>query len=379
MVGREPVPEIPGETGGGARTAWAAVRPSRRRNLAVLMVGLAALVFGSVLLGDVPIPPGTTLGIVAQRLFGGAFPGGACAVPSVPMARCAVLVQIVWENYFPQVLLGLLVGAALGLSGASLQGTFRNPLADPYLLGLSSGAAVGAALVFVLHLGLSEANVTLPLFAFAGALFSGLVVLVAARSPKSTVTTLLLTGVALSSFFSALLVLALLYNVNGDLQVSFWLLGGLDGASWTQVGLVLAGVAVTGTVLAMYSRDLNLLQLGPEVAQSLGVDARRVRIRTILLASLCTSFAVAFAGIIGFVGLVSPHVVRRLLGVDYRRVIPASALVGGIFVLGARDLALVAFPGAEVPVGVPMAFAGAAFFLFLLYRRPRPVGAGAAA
>jgi iron complex transport system permease protein len=351
-----------------------AVRRSSRRNILYLFGGLAALILGSVLLGDVPIPYSTTLGIVAQRLLGGVLPGGPCAVASLPAARCSVLIQIVWGNYVPQVLLGLLVGAALGLSGASLQGTFRNPLADPYLLGLSSGAAVGAALLFVLHIGLAEANLTLPLFAFGGALFSGLVVLLAARSARSTVTTLLLTGVALSAFFSALLVLALLYNVNGDLQVSFWLLGGLEGATWTQVGIVLSGVAATGALLALYGRDLNLLQLGPDVAQSLGVNARQVRIRTILLASLCTSFAVAFAGIIGFVGLVSPHVVRRLLGVDYRRVIPASALVGAIFVLGARDLALVVFPGTEVPVGVPMAFAGAIFFLYLLYRRPTTMG-----
>jgi iron complex transport system permease protein len=350
-------------------------RRTPRRNLLILLGGLAILLFGSLLLGDVPIPYTTLLDIVAQRLLGGTLPGGPCAGAALSAGRCSILVQIVWENYVPQVLLGLLVGAALGVSGASLQGTFRNPLADPYLLGLSSGAAVGAALLFVLHIGLAEADVTLPVFAFAGALFSGLVVLLAARSPRSSVTTLLLTGVALSSFFSALLVLALLYNVNGDLQVSFWLLGGLEGATWTQVGIVLSGVATTGVLLAVYGRDLNLLQLGPDVAQSLGVNARQVRFRTILLASLCTSFAVAFAGVIGFVGLVSPHVVRRLLGVDYRRVIPASAAVGAIFVLGARDLALVAFPGTEVPVGVPMAFAGALFFLYLLYRRPTTVRA----
>ncbi len=370
--GSSRVADVP--KGAGEPQLRASGRRTSRRNLLVILGGLATLLLGSVLLGDVPIPYSTILDIVAQRLLGGALPGGACVTSSVSASRCAILVKIVWGTYVPQVLLGLLVGAALGVSGASLQGTFRNPLADPYLLGLSSGAAVGAALLFVLHIGLGVANLSLPLFAFAGALFSGLVVLLAARSPKSTVTTLLLTGVALSSFFSALLVLALLYNVNGDLQVSFWLLGGLEGATWTQVGIVLSGVATTGALLAIYGRDLNLLQLGPDVAQSLGVNARRVRIRTILLASLCTSFAVAFAGVIGFVGLVSPHVVRRLLGVDYRRVIPASAAVGAIFVLGARDLALVAFPGTEVPVGVPMAFAGAIFFLYLLYRRPTTLG-----
>jgi ABC-type Fe3+-siderophore transport system permease subunit len=362
-------PAAEGSRPSGRWAVFRSAHPAPRRNLGLLLAGLTLLVLGSIFLGDVSISPSTVLGILAQRLAGGALPGGTCADPTLPASRCSILVEIVWDSYVPQVLLGLLVGAALGLSGASLQGTFRNPLADPYLLGLSSGAAVGAALLFVLHIGLAEANVSLPLFAFSGALFSGLVVLLAARSPRSSVTTLLLTGVALSAFFSALLVLALLYNVNGNLQVSFWLLGGLEGATWVQDGIVLSGVAATGVLLSLYGRDLNLLQLGPDVAQSLGVDARRVRIRTILLASLCTSFAVAFAGVIGFVGLVSPHVVRRLLGVDYRRLIPASALVGALFVLGARDLALVAFPGTEVPVGVPMAFAGALFFLYLLYRR----------
>jgi iron complex transport system permease protein len=354
----------------GDRPFVARMPRASRRNLFLLLGGLAGLLLVSLLVGDVPIPSSTVLGILAQRLLGGGLAGGPCATASLPAGRCAVLLTIFWGNYIPQILLGVLVGASLGVSGASLQGTFRNPLADPYLLGLSSGAAVGAALLFDLHIGFAEANLTLPLFAFAGALVSGLVVMLAARSERSTVTTLLLTGVALSAFFSALLVLALLYNVNGNLQLSFWLLGGLEGANWTGDGIAFSGIVATATLLALYGRELNLIQLGPEVAQSLGVDARQVRIRTILLASLGTAFAVAFAGVIGFVGLVSPHVVRRFVGADYRRVIPGSAVVGAIFVLGARDLALLAFPGTEVPVGVPMSFAGALFFLYLLYRRP---------
>jgi iron complex transport system permease protein len=332
------------------------------------------MLLGSTLLGDVPIPPLATLGILGQHLTGGVLGGGPCADAALSASRCAVFNEIVWDAYVPQVLLGVFVGAALGVSGAALQGTFRNPLADPYLLGLSSGAAVGAAAVFVFHFELADANLVLPLFAFLGSLASGVVVLLAARSPRNSVTTLVLTGVALSAFFSALLVLTLLYNVNGNLQVTYWLLGGLEGAAWPQVGIVFAGVAATSVLLAAFATDLNLLQLGPDVAQSLGVDARRVRVRTILLASLCTSFAVAFAGVIGFVGLVAPHVVRRLLGVDYRRVIPASAGVGAVFVLGARDIAFLAFPGTEVPIGVPMAFAGTVFFVYLLYRRPSPTG-----
>ena len=335
----------------------------------LLIGGLVGLVLVSALLGDVRIPARVVFGILGQHLLGGILPGGPCAGAPISGTQCRVDDLIVWTNYVPQVLLGVLVGAALGMSGGALQGTFRNPLADPYLLGLSSGAAFGAALLFVFHLGVQYADLTLPLFAFAGSLLSAAVVLLAARSPRSSVTTLLLTGVAMSSFFSALLVLTLLYNPNGNLQVSFWLLGGLEGATWTQVGIVFAGVLIPGSVLGLYGRSLNLLQLGPEVAQSLGVDARATRIRIILLASIATSVAVAFAGVIGFVGLVSPHVVRRLAGVDYRVVLTGAAVVGAIFVLGARDLALVVFPGIEVPVGVPMAFAGALFFLYLLYRR----------
>ncbi len=338
--------------------------------------GLFALTLVSALLGDVSIPASIVLGTIAHHLTGGAFPADPCAGTSVSRTECGVYQTIVWANYIPQVLLGVLVGAALGISGAALQGTFRNPLADPYLLGLSSGAAFGAALLFVFRIGLQEAQLTLPLFAFAGSLLSGGVVLLAARSPRSSVTTLLLTGVAMSSFFSALLILTLLYNPNGNLQVSFWLLGGLEGATWTQVGIVFAGAVIPGAILALYGRSLNLLQLGSDVAQSLGVDARRTRVRIMLLASIATASAVAFAGVIGFVGLVAPHVVRRVAGFDYRVVLTGAAIVGATFVLGARDLALVFFPGIEVPVGVPMAFAGAFFFLYLLYRRPAGPGEG---
>ncbi len=342
----------------------------------LLFVGLATLTVLSALLGDVRIPIRIVLGTLAAHVFGPAWPWSPCAGVPISPVECRVYQTIVWSNYVPQVLLGVLVGAALGMSGAALQGTFRNPLADPYLLGLSSGAAFGAALIFVFHVGLASAELTLPLFAFAGSLLSGGIVLVAARSSRSSVTTLLLTGVAMSSFFSALLVLTLLYNPNGNLQVSFWLLGGLEGATWTQVGIVFAGVLIPGSILALYGRSLNVLQLGPEVAQSLGVDARATRIRILLLASIATSVAVAFAGVIGFVGLVAPHVVRRIAGFDYRIVLTGAAIVGATFVLGARDLALIVFPGIEVPVGVPMSFAGALFFLYLLYRRPARSGEG---
>jgi iron complex transport system permease protein len=360
---------FPEASGPEGRARWSLVR-----NLGLLAAALLALLVFSPLLGDVPIPSAAVIAILVHGVALGGGPGPPCGPGTISGIQCAAWSEIVWGARLPEILLAVVVGAALGTSGATLQGVFRNPLADPYLLGLSSGAAFGAAVLFVFRVGLSDADLTLPLFAFVGALFTGMVVLAAARSPRSSVTTLLLTGVALSAFFSALLVVALLYNVNGSLQVSYWLLGGLYGASWTRDGIAFGGVLIAGALQVLYGRDLNLLQLGRDVAQSLGVDARRARLRLILLSSVSTAFAVAFAGIIGFVGLIAPHVVRRLVGFDYRIVLPASAIVGAAFVLSARDLALVLFPGTEVPVGVPMAFAGTVFFLYLLYRRRGPAG-----
>jgi iron complex transport system permease protein len=337
--------------------------------LGLLFVALGLGVFLSPLLGTVSIDPGTVLRILLHQLSGGALFANPCAGSSPPASGCTGLIEIVWEARLSEVMLAVVVGAALGISGGTLQGVFRNPLADPFLLGLSSGGTVGAAVVVVFRIGVSEENLLLPLFAFVGAIATGAVILFAARSRFGSVETLLLTGVALSSFLSSVLSLMLLYNPTGSLQVDQWLLGNLGALDWTQDGIAFGVVLVAGTLLATYGRELNLLQLGPEVAQSLGVDARKVRVRLILLASITTAAAVAFTGIIGFVGLVSPHVVRRIAGSDYRIVLPGAALVGAGFLLTARDVALLAFPGTLLPIGIFTSFAGAPFFAYLLYRR----------
>jgi iron complex transport system permease protein len=211
-----------------------------------------------------------------------------------------------------------------------------------------------------------------------GSVATGLIILGAARGRSSSVETLLLAGVALANLLSAVLSLVLLYNPVGSEQVTFWLLGGLGLASWEVDGIAFGGVLVLGTLLSLHGRELNLLQLGSDVAQSSGVDARRVRLRVILLASLVTAVAVAFTGIIGFVGLVSPHIVRRLASSDYRIVLPGSAAIGALFLLSARDVSYLAFPGSLFPLGIFTAFAGVPFFLYLLYRQRRltPMGDG---
>ena len=351
-----------------ARPSRAARWSARRRAGLLALLGAAAILAVSPIVGPVAIPAGTVGRILLQHALPGAVPGSACA-SGVSARLCDAYGEIVVLERLPEILLALLVGAALGMSGATLQGVFRNPLADPYLLGLSTGGTLGAALLLIFQVGLAYADLLLPLFAFLGALLTGVVILAAARGPRGSVETLLLTGVALASFLSAILSLVLLYNPVGSLQVSFWLLGGLGGATWDRDGIVFGGLLVGATFLALQARPLNLLQLGPEVAQSLGVDAPKVRVRLILLASFLTAIAVAFSGVIGFVGLVSPHIVRRLRGVDYRVVLPGSALVGAIFLLGARDLSESVIPGTLLPVGIFTSFAGAPFFLYLLYRQ----------
>jgi len=335
----------------------------RRAGLALLLGGIALVLLFSPLVGSVEIDPVRVLAIV---LSGGGALFNPCAGAG---PTCSLDVIAVWQGRVPEVLLAVLAGAALGVSGGALQGIFRNPLADPYLLGISTGGTLGASLVFVLHVGEADADLVLPLLAFLGSTLTGVAILAVARSRYGSVETLLLTGVALNAFLSSVLTIVLLYNPTGSIQVTFWLLGGLGGASWPRDGIAFGGILVAGTLISVYGRELNLLQLGNDVAQSAGVDARGVRNRVLLLASLATAIAVAFTGVIGFVGLAAPHAVRRVAGSDYRLVLPGAALVGAAFLVAARDLSYLAFPGSVLPIGIFTSLAGAPFFFYLLYRR----------
>jgi iron complex transport system permease protein len=336
-----------------------------------LLLGAAVLVLlvVSPLIGPVPIDPRIVVQILLHQASGGYLFPNPCAGSSVSGSLCVAYGEIVWQARLPEVLLAVLAGAALGMAGGTLQGVFRNPLADPFLLGISSGGTLGAASVLIFHVGEAEASLFLPLLAFLGASGTGLLLLVVARGRYGSVETLLLTGVALSNLLSAVLALFLLYNPVESQQVDFWLLGGLGEASWTGDGVALGVILIAGVLLTTMGREVNLMQLGNDVAQTAGVDAPRMRVRLLLLASLVTAVAVAFTGIIGFVGLVSPHIVRRLAGSDYRIVIPGAAAVGALFLLGARDLSLVVFPTSVLPLGIFTAFAGVPFFLYLLYRQ----------
>ena len=282
---------------------------------------------------------------------------------------------IVFEIRLPRILLGALVGAALATAGATYQGLFRNPLADPYLLGVASGAALGAVLAMSLALPTAVLGFgVVPLAAFAGALGTVTLVYVIARVGRTTpVTTLLLAGVALGSFLTSI-TYSLMLVASDRLHATFtWLLGGLYLGNWGQV-LAISPYIVGGTaIIWVCARALNVMQLDEEQARQLGLDVERLKLVLVAAASLVTAAAVSAGGLIGFVGLIVPHVVRLIWGPDHRFLLPMSALVGAAFLMLADTVARTLFAPNELPVGIITAFCGAPFFVYLLRQKKRAV------
>lgn len=282
---------------------------------------------------------------------------------------------IVWAIRMPRVILAILVGGALAVSGASLQGMFRNPLADPGLIGVSSGAALGA--VGSVALGISLFGVmTLPVFAFIGGVITSVAVYFMARHDGRTeVVTLVLTGIALNTIAGALT--GLLTYIASDEQlraVVFWSLGSLGGATWSSVGASTPFILLGLVVIPRWGGALNLFVLGEREARHLGVDTERVRLQLILITALMTGAAVAVAGVIGFVGLIVPHVLRLIAGPNHRVLLPACALGGASLVLLADLLARTIASPAELPLGVITALMGGPFLLVLMLRTRRAQG-----
>jgi iron complex transport system permease protein len=292
--------------------------------------------------------------------------------------------RIVLEIRGPRVLLGALVGASLASAGVAFQALLRNPLADPFILGVSGGAAVGAALALVLR-GAAEAALgpvaATPLCAFGGALLATLLVYgLARRGPGLSGERLLLTGVVVNAFLSALiLVLAQLAAVGKRLLILRWMTGNLGAIEVGAPELaILGGAAAVGlAIFTALARDLDLLALGDRAAGDLGVDVRRTRAVLFFAGSLVTGAAVAWSGLVGFVGLIVPHALRLVFGPDHRLLVPAAFLGGGAFLVLADAFARSALPPEELPVGVVTALAGGPFFLYLLAaRRRRSAAAG---
>lgn len=278
--------------------------------------------------------------------------------------------SILWKIRLPRTVLVALTGAALGISGASYQGLFRNPLADPYLIGVASGAGLGAVIAMSIQWPYSFWGLmAIPLAAFAMGLLTVLVVYAIARIGHTVPTTnLILAGVAISSFATSLTSFLMLRSSDEVRRALGWLLGGSIQAGWLSVLAVLPFLTVGIAVLLVSGHALNLLQFGDDQAQQLGLHVTRTRTIILVAASLVTAAAVSFSGIIGFIGLIVPHVIRLWLGADYRRLLPLSLIGGAVALLIADVLARVVLAPQEIPVGIITALAGAPFFLWVLRR-----------
>ncbi|MGY2082737.1 FecCD family ABC transporter permease [Blastococcus sp. SYSU DS0539] len=344
----------------------------RSRRSALLAVGgasaaLVTAVLAGVWVGAVPLPPGGVVATLLDRALG---PLGV----DVPGALEGTAAAVLLELRLPRVVIAVLVGAGLAISGAAYQGVFRNPLADPYLLGAAAGAGLGATLVIAYAPGQHVGPVgVVPLAAFAGALVGVgcALALGSAAGGGSQSAPLLLAGIAVAAFLAAAQTLVQQQNTDNLREIYGWLLGQLGGAQWSDVGLVLPYLGLAVLVLLLCGRPLDVLAVGDDEARSLGVHPGRLRLLVVLAASLATASAVAVSGLIGFVGLVVPHIVRRLVGGANARVLPVSLLVGGAFLVLADLLARVVLAPAELPLGVVTAFVGAPFFAGLLWAGAR--------
>ena len=328
--------------------------------LVVIVVGLVALGVGSVY-----VPPLTAAKILISKL------------PFVELSPTwpASWETIIWQIRFPRIILAGLVGSCLAISGATYQGLFRNPLADPYLIGVAAGAGLGATVVLVTSVPVYFHGFSLlPVAAFMGAIVAvSIAYSIARQSGGLPLLTLILAGVAIASLAGAVTSLLLIRSEPDVRPVLSWLLGGgLVGAQWDDLYIVLPYLVPAFLVMMAYGRVLNIFQLNEEEAKHLGVNVDRTKIILIALASVTTAAAVSVSGLIGFVGLIAPHAVRMLWGHDHRTLLPMSLVAGAGFLILADLAARTVASPSELPVGVVTAFLGAPFFLYLLRRR-RPV------
>lgn len=280
--------------------------------------------------------------------------------------------RIVWDLRIPRVLVGCLVGMCLAMAGTLLQGVMRNPLADPGIIGVSSGAGLMATMIMILYV---QHTAFLPLAAFLGALLTALLIYGLAWKKGATPTRIILIGIAINSVIGATMSALMLLNSDRVQAVLPWLAGGLSGVGWAQVQMV-GGYAVVALVLALFgAKHVRVLMLGDEVAKLLGHRVERSRFFLIVLSALLSGIAVSVSGLIGFVGLVVPHIIRLIIGNDTRYLLPLSALGGGVLVVLADSIARSWFDPIELPVGILLSFLGGPFFMLLIFKEGGKRGA----
>lgn len=325
--------------------------------LPAMFVLLLFTIILAVALGAVYVPLGRSFRIILDNI-------GLISDPTLPEDQ----ISIIYRVRLPRVIVACIAGAALSACGAVMQGLFRNPMADPGVLGVSSGAGLGA--IIAITTGIAARSIyTMPVFAAIGALCAVTVIyLLSLRRGRIAPLTLILSGIAVSTFIGAVTQFILIKSNTYEVRrFVFWTMGGLSGMMWEQVRLITFPVLALLAVMMMFSRDLNLLQLGEEEAQSLGLEPSRTRKILLLISSLITATAISVCGPISFVGLIVPHIMRLIAGPDHRLLIPASAIGGAIFLTGCDILGRLPANG-ETHVGIITAILGAPYFLYLLIR-----------
>lgn len=339
---------------------------------AVLVILLGALLLSIILavrIGSTDISAGDILGVVGYQLFG---VGDAERLGGV-------LTDIVWFIRLPRLLLAAGVGMGLAVCGVVMQAIVKNPLADPYILGVSSGASLGATLAILLGIGAFLGGNFVGVMGFAGAFgVSLLVMLLSNVGGRTNSVRLLLAGMALSSVCSAVssFVVYFAHDRDGMMSVTYWLMGSLAGAKWERIAFLLPFLTACTLFFWAQSRTLNLMLLGDEVSVTLGTDLHRCRIVYLLVSSAMIGFIVYSAGMIGFVGLIIPHVARMLFGTDHRRLLPVSALLGAILLVWSDVLCRSLIPRSELPIGILTSMIGAPCFVYLMARRSYGFGGG---
>ncbi len=335
----------------------------RLKSLLLLAAALIALALGAAV-GSTAIPLRELLAVLANKLFGLPMPEGISEVTA----------GILWSIRIPRAVMAFLVGAALAASGTVMQSVLRNPLASSYTIGVSSGASLLAAIIIVSGFSLPLiGGYTLPLFGFLGGLatvfLSMALTLHFDRNLESQ--TIILVGMVLSLFVNALLTLVTALSSDRLSRLVFWQMGSFSGQTWANCGLVLSVLVLGLLVLLHYSREMDLMTFGEEQALSAGVDLRKVKLILIVFASLLTGTAVSLVGVIGFVDLVAPHMVRKIFGSNHRLVVPMSALFGGAFMTLADMVSRTILSPHDLPVGAVTALIGAPFFAYIYFRRRR--------
>ncbi|WIV11816.1 iron ABC transporter permease [Proteiniborus sp. MB09-C3] len=337
------------------------MRKNNKIKIIILLGILAISILFSITVGAVKIPLKDTVKIISSKI---GFLSSKVDISNIKESNIFIVLSI----RLPRILLAALVGSVLAVVGSSYQAIFKNPMADPYVMGVSSGAAFGATIGIVLGLnkGVFGFGIT-SIFAFVGALITTIIVYNLARvGNKISTTSILLAGIVMSSILSAGVSIMMIFNHDELASIVSWTMGSFNGASWKQIGVIVVPVAAGLVFLVSLSREMNAIVMGEEDAQNMGVNVERVKKMILVTASLLSACVVSVSGIIGFVGIIVPHLFRLLFDADHKMLLPVSAIGGGIFLLLSDTLARTIVPGTEIPVGIITSIFGGPFFLYLL-------------